>query len=688
MLWGVGLALLARCTCVSLPGNVEWKCEADGSCLNGGTCVNGYCLMVDGSTPDSGQGDASTGDGGVLPDAGPPPDGGQLDGGNCFVPVVAQVCNDGGWCWERPFPHGNTINGMFAFADDDVWAVGDYGVVTHGNGSQWSPVASPDTVHHFNAVWGPTANDVWIVGDVASVFHWSCDHWELPIVPASGSSLRGVWGNTLGEIIAVGDDGIFHSTAGVWSLDTTAPQIKFNAIWGGLSGLYAVGNGNAVYHRELGQTSWQSIGAALDAGVGVDLSAVWGDSTNVWVAGTGGGHGAVARWHPDAGWQYASATLSQTDFKALSLGPSAVFAAGINGALWTSPVTTDTWLPVTASLSPVDFHSGATSLISRVAWVGGAGGTVDTFAAGSWARQAGGLLQTVYAVWASDAGVMAGVGLDSGVGAFLTRVGSAGAWSVALGSSPGAVKAFAGSGAPASGAANGGLDLWAADDQGQIWQLSSQGTWETVVSLPGFGATGMVEGSDGGTPELWVVGTGIDNFYSVRLPTLTFAGVAVGAANQPLSAIEATSAGVLAVGSEGTGPIYLLFQGGSALLQANENRSLYGVWADPDTNGGTGYAVGAPGLPGGICSGLEAMVGTWSCSIPTLYQGTLWSVWGTSRADVWVTGDQGAVLRYDSLGGPFPEAVGTSNALHAVNGPAAGTERWLVGDYGTILHKQ
>jgi hypothetical protein len=269
------------------------------------------------------------------------------------------------------------------------------------------------------------------------------------------------------------------------------------------------------------------------------------------------------------------------------------------------------------------------------------------------------------------------------VGAILHRDDpGGGSWSVEIssdGGSIGAVTTFAGG---VSAVIGSGLDLWAADDQGQIWQRSPAGSWQRVVALPSFSATSMVEGSDAGTPELWVVGIAgsgqKNNVYSVSLPTLAYDGGIVGGATEQLSAIEASPQRVVAV-SQLSGAVFFLFQGNN-VAQTTTGVALHSVWSDRSSTGATAYAVGAMGA---IYSGQEVMPASWVNNPFSGYRGTFWSAWGPTPTDLWLVGDLGEVIHYP---GAQTIPVGTSNALHAVGGPPNGTERWLVGDYGTILH--
>lgn len=68
-----------------------------------------------------------------------------------------------------PSPVTSDLRGLYGFAADDVWAVGDDATVLHWDGQVWTKLASPfdaakDKPRLF-AVWGSAPNDVWIGGN-------------------------------------------------------------------------------------------------------------------------------------------------------------------------------------------------------------------------------------------------------------------------------------------------------------------------------------------------------------------------------------------------------------------------------------------------------------------------------------------------------------------------------------------
>ena len=69
------------------------------------------------------------------------------------------------------------LNGIFGFADDDVWAVGDQSTVLHWDGTTWTKLETPfdgaaaGDRPALSAVWGSSPTDVWAVG-TGAILHF------------------------------------------------------------------------------------------------------------------------------------------------------------------------------------------------------------------------------------------------------------------------------------------------------------------------------------------------------------------------------------------------------------------------------------------------------------------------------------------------------------------------------------
>src|SRR6266704_3063424 len=120
----------------------------------------------------------------------------------------------------------NSLSGVAAVADNDVWAVGwawnnrlsaYRTVIEHWNGATWSLVRSPNATNGYNLLNGVAvvaANDVWTVGQAANgntyktlVEHWNGAAWSVvpsPNVVGSSSVLTALSVVSANDIWAVG----------------------------------------------------------------------------------------------------------------------------------------------------------------------------------------------------------------------------------------------------------------------------------------------------------------------------------------------------------------------------------------------------------------------------------------------------------------------------------------------------
>lgn len=122
----------------------------------------------------------------------------------------------------------STLNAVSALSARDVWAVGAAGngegqetLIEHWDGTRWSIVVTPNVGAQANLLQGVVAfapNDVWAVGyyfdsgpgsqERTLTEHWDGTHWSVVPSPNGGSYdniLRGVSGTAGNDVWAVGD---------------------------------------------------------------------------------------------------------------------------------------------------------------------------------------------------------------------------------------------------------------------------------------------------------------------------------------------------------------------------------------------------------------------------------------------------------------------------------------------------
>jgi hypothetical protein len=120
-----------------------------------------------------------------------------------------------------------TLFGIFAFAKNDVWAVGgtpeggtakENDVILHYDGAAWTRETLPGQKlgrAHFK-VWGASPDDLYVVGEAGVIWHRSAGTWTKETSPARGTLLT-VFGCSATDVYAVGSRDVLKSDGKTWS---------------------------------------------------------------------------------------------------------------------------------------------------------------------------------------------------------------------------------------------------------------------------------------------------------------------------------------------------------------------------------------------------------------------------------------------------------------------------------------
>ncbi len=312
----------------------------------------------------------------------------------CLLPISASItvrayfihstCGRGktGFC-QTPLPPeatGKNIRGLFGFAPDDAWAVGDGGLILHYDGAAWKPLPAPGS-DALLAVWGSTPKDVWITGQDGLLLHYD----GSSVTPSADSRkvtsnhLNSVWGAASNNVFAVGDNGtLIHYDGASWrpSLDPGDPVIDrkhLRRICGlGSSDIWAVGSLATVLHFD-GQ-AWQrdpeprSITPAT-------IHGIWCVSADETLAV--GSAGARLR-HTSAGWSLASDNLTTLGlFSVWGTSPNELWAVGESGTILSH---NGTWkASADSQLLTKEWLLTVWGLNRWNVWIGGLNGTLLTY---------------------------------------------------------------------------------------------------------------------------------------------------------------------------------------------------------------------------------------------------------------------------------------------------------------------
>jgi photosystem II stability/assembly factor-like uncharacterized protein len=191
------------------------------------------------------------------------------------------------------------LNGVWAYSEDGLFAVGDQGTILRYDGGAWTEMAS-GTTENLNDVWGISPADVYATGDNATILHYDGTAWSprTDIPPFEGDVGRitpGHAATTPPRMNAVITNSSHYSFIRLGARDywffspgaaDTPPQINALAVFDDDENTcVAVGNDGGVYYVSDGSEDWHS----MDSGIADDLVGIHGRSwTDLIAIGAGG----------------------------------------------------------------------------------------------------------------------------------------------------------------------------------------------------------------------------------------------------------------------------------------------------------------------------------------------------------------------------------------------------------------
>ena len=153
--------------------------------------------------------------------------------------------------WLQVLSTTGSLERIAGSGPHDVWVVGTDTTVQHFDGTSWTPIAVPGTVHR--ALWVNSPTDVWLSGFHSPALHWDGTAftekppaWPLP----SGASA--IWSNGPNDAWVAGDTTVVHWDGEAWTESaTSASDFPFwHAIWQTPDGDVRVfGDGGAILRR-------------------------------------------------------------------------------------------------------------------------------------------------------------------------------------------------------------------------------------------------------------------------------------------------------------------------------------------------------------------------------------------------------------------------------------------------------
>ncbi len=127
------------------------------------------------------------------------------------------------------------IRALWGSSSNDVWAVGDQGIVLHFNGTSWRRFIVSGVASRLLAIWGTSASNVWAVGEGGTMMRWNGRAWSryTPMMLSTRVHYNDVYATSANDVWFAGDDGTIGRYDG--TTDSVLPSLAGNnllTIWG------------------------------------------------------------------------------------------------------------------------------------------------------------------------------------------------------------------------------------------------------------------------------------------------------------------------------------------------------------------------------------------------------------------------------------------------------------------------
>jgi hypothetical protein len=131
-------------------------------------------------------------------------------GDDVYMTAPGRIYHDSAGSWHES-PLGDQVGffGIWGASNNDIWAVGDKGVIYHSSGfDSWTKQVSGDA-RKLDAVSGSGPDDVWVTGASGAVLHFDGTRWEHVDV-GSRDELWGAWVGPNDIYFAADDSKVVH----------------------------------------------------------------------------------------------------------------------------------------------------------------------------------------------------------------------------------------------------------------------------------------------------------------------------------------------------------------------------------------------------------------------------------------------------------------------------------------------
>jgi HEAT repeat protein len=171
---------------------------------------------------------------------------------------------------------GGEISDIAGISPGSLYVLGEWNLegmkdeVTHYCRSGIRDI-TPGTEEDLESLWAGSDQDVFAVGENGLILRYNGDRWERMKSPTE-QRLLAVWGTSPDRVYAVGRRGtIVRYNGRKWVSENSNTRLDLNAIWGlDDNRIFAVGDGGEILRYD--GRRWRS----MDSGVASELTDVWG----------------------------------------------------------------------------------------------------------------------------------------------------------------------------------------------------------------------------------------------------------------------------------------------------------------------------------------------------------------------------------------------------------------------------
>jgi hypothetical protein len=130
-----------------------------------------------------------------------------------------------------------TMRDIWGTEDDEVFLVGEKGVIVRWTGTAWVPMMS-GTTNPLSVVWGRSATDVYAAG-TGVLLHYDGTTWSEHPIPAV-TVIYGVWGTAATDLFIATSEGLYHYDGVQWAPVDVGPPFAVLAVAGAGDSLFTM----------------------------------------------------------------------------------------------------------------------------------------------------------------------------------------------------------------------------------------------------------------------------------------------------------------------------------------------------------------------------------------------------------------------------------------------------------------